>query len=119
MFARDFAAVPGKLALTIDMTRVMLPFLTMAAVAAAEMGMLNSLHHYFVPALAPAMFNVATIACALVLVPLMPALGLPPIMAIAIAALVGRRRSGRHPVAGVAARRISLSAGARSCAIPG
>ena len=24
------------------------------------MGMLNSLHHFFIPALAPAMFNVAT-----------------------------------------------------------
>ena len=36
------------------------------------MGMLNSLHHYFVPALAPAMFNVATIVGAFTLVPLMP-----------------------------------------------
>jgi putative peptidoglycan lipid II flippase len=35
------------------------------------------------------MFNIATIACALLLVPLMPALGLPRIMAIAAAALIG------------------------------
>ena len=88
-YAGSYAAVPGKLELTIRLTRVMLPFLTMVAVAAAMMGMLNSLHHYFVPALAPAMFNVATIVCAIALVPLMPALGLPRIMAIAIAALVG------------------------------
>ena len=67
-YAGDYAAVPGKLELTIRLTRVMLPFLTLAAVAAALMGMLNSLHHYFVPALAPAMFNVATIVCALLLV---------------------------------------------------
>jgi len=53
------------------------------------MGMLNSLHHYFVPALSPAMFNVAAIAGAFTLVPLMPALGQPPIMAMALAALVG------------------------------
>jgi putative peptidoglycan lipid II flippase len=59
------------------------------AMAAAAMGMLNSLHHYFVPALSPAMFNMATIAGAFVLVPLMPRLGLPPIMAIAFAALAG------------------------------
>ena len=71
--------VPGKLELTVLLTRIMLPFLTLVAVAAAFMGMLNSLHHFFVPALSPAMFNVATIACAFVLVPLMPALGLPPI----------------------------------------
>jgi putative peptidoglycan lipid II flippase len=88
-FAGDYARVPGKLALTVRMTRVMLPFLTMAAIAAAAMGMLNSLQHYFVPALAPAMFNIATIVCALLLVPLMPALGLPRIMAIAVAALIG------------------------------
>jgi putative peptidoglycan lipid II flippase len=88
-YAGSFAAVPGKLELTIRLTRIMLPFLVMVAIAAAMMGMLNSLHHYFVPALAPAMFNVATIVCAFALVPLMPPLGLPRIMAIAIAALVG------------------------------
>jgi putative peptidoglycan lipid II flippase len=53
------------------------------------MGMLNSLHRFFVPALAPAMFNIATIVCALLLVPLMPRFGVPPITAIAIGALVG------------------------------
>jgi putative peptidoglycan lipid II flippase len=89
MYAGDFASVPGKLELTVRLTRVMLPFLTMVAVAAAMMGMLNSLHHYFVPALSPAMFNVATIVGAFVLVPVMPPLGLPPIMAIAFAALAG------------------------------
>jgi len=87
--AHDFAGVPGKLELTIALTRIMLPFLTMAAVAAAIMGMLNSLHHYFVPSLAPAMFNIATIACAFLLVPLMPLAGWPRITAIAMAALAG------------------------------
>ena len=89
MYAGDFASVPGKLELTVRLTRVMLPFLTMVAVAAAVMGMLNSLHHYFVPALSPAMFNIATIVGAFVLIPIMPPLGLPPIMAIAFAALAG------------------------------
>ena len=88
-YAEDFSRVPGKLELTIWLTRIMLPFLTMVAVAAAVMGMLNSLHHYFLPALAPAMFNIATLVCAFVLVPIMPSLGLPPITAIAIAALLG------------------------------
>jgi len=89
LYAGDFASVPGKLELTVRLTRVVLPFLTMVAVAAAAMGMLNSLHHYFVPALSPAMFNVATIAGVFVLVPLMPRFGLPPIMAVAISALAG------------------------------
>jgi len=88
-FARDFSSVPGKLELTIRLTRIVLPFLIMVAVAAAVMGMLNSLHHYFVPAVSPALFNVATIIGAFTLVPLMPAFGLPRITGIAIAALAG------------------------------
>jgi putative peptidoglycan lipid II flippase len=88
-YAGDFSRVPGKLELTITLTRTMLPFLTMVSVAAAVMGMLNSLHHYFMPALSPAAFNVATIAGAFALAPAMPAFGWPPITAIAIGALVG------------------------------
>jgi putative peptidoglycan lipid II flippase len=89
LYAADFARVPGKLDLTVQLARIVLPFLTMAALAAAAMGMLNSLHHYFVPALSPAMFNVATIAAVILLTPAMPRLGLPPIVAVAIAALLG------------------------------
>jgi len=89
LYAGDFASVPGKLELTVQLTRIVLPFLTLVAIAAAAMGMLNSLHHYFVPALSPAMFNVATIVLVVVLAPLMPRLGLPPIVAVAIAALAG------------------------------
>jgi len=88
-YAAHYAAVPGKLELTIRLTRVMLPFLTLVAVAAVAMGMLNSLHHYFLPALSPAMFNVATILGAFLLVPVMAPVGLPRIMGVAIAALVG------------------------------
>jgi len=89
LYAAEFARVPGKLDLTVQLARIVLPFLTFVAIAAAAMGMLNSLHHYFVPALAPAMFNVATIAGVVVLAPLMPRLGLAPIVAVAISALVG------------------------------
>lgn len=89
LYAGSYASVPGKLELTVRLTRIMLPFLAMVAVAAVAMGMLNSLHHYFLPALSPAMFNISTIVCAVALVPLMPMIGLPRIMAIAIGALVG------------------------------
>jgi putative peptidoglycan lipid II flippase len=87
--AGDYAAVPGKLELTILLTRIMLPFLTLVALAAAVMGMLNSLQRFFVPALAPAMFNVGTIICILALVPFMPGLGLPGVAAVAIGTVVG------------------------------
>ena len=87
--AGDYASVPGKLELTVLLTRIMLPFLTLVALAAAAMGMLNSLHRFFVPALSPAMFNVGTIICILALVPLMPRVGLPGVAAVAIGTVVG------------------------------
>jgi putative peptidoglycan lipid II flippase len=89
MFAEDYSSVPGKLELTILLTRIMLPFLTLVALAAAFMGMLNSLNRFFVPALSPAMFNVASILCAILLVPLMPRVGLPPIAAMGVGVLIG------------------------------
>jgi putative peptidoglycan lipid II flippase len=89
LFAHDYAAVPGKLELTVSLTRVMFPFLMLVAVAAAFMGMLNSLHRFFVPAISPAMFNVGSIVCTIGLAPLMPRMGLPMIMAPAIGVLVG------------------------------
>ncbi len=87
--AGEYASVPGKLELTTQLTRIMLPFLATIAVSVAMMGMLNSLRRFFIPALAPAMFNVATIFCAFAVVPLMPGIGLPPIAAIAMATLLG------------------------------
>lgn len=98
--AGKYGAVPGKLELTITLTRIMFPTLLLIAVAAAAMGMLNSLRHFFIPALSPAMFNVVTIATAVLVVPfVMPAdvrvgtLSLAdlrlPIIVIAISTVVG------------------------------
>jgi putative peptidoglycan lipid II flippase len=87
--AADYARDPQKLALTVLLARLMLPALTFIAVGAALMGMLNSLQHFFIPALSPAMFNVVTIVCAFTLVPLMAAGRLEPIIAIAIGTLLG------------------------------
>ncbi|MQA31315.1 MAG: murein biosynthesis integral membrane protein MurJ [Luteitalea sp.] len=87
--AGGFAEVPGKLELTVRLTRIVLPFLTLVAIASVLMGMLNSLQHYFVPALAPAAFNLATIVCAFALAPVMPRFGMSPIVAIAVGALIG------------------------------
>ena len=108
--------MPGKFELTVELTRIMMPFLTLVALAAALMGMLNALGHFFIPALSPAMFNVGTIVCALALVPLAPALGIEPIMAIADRHPRGRPRSARVAVAaaqrakGIATARTSTGA---------
>ena len=89
LLAPKFAETPGKAELATQLTRIMLPFLSMLAVAAAMMGMLNSMRRFFVPSLSPAMFNVASIFSALVLAPLMPRIGFHPIVGIAIGTLLG------------------------------
>lgn len=89
LLAGQYAEVPGKFELTVQLTRTMLPFLTLVAIAAACMGMLNSLDRYFVPALAPALFNVGSIAFTLLSIPVLAALGWPLIHAMAIGVLAG------------------------------
>jgi putative peptidoglycan lipid II flippase len=87
--APEYAATPGKLELTTTLTQIMFPFLMLIAVAVACMGMLNSLRSFFVPALAPAAFNVACIASAFLIVPFMPALGWHAMVGLAIGTLLG------------------------------
>lgn len=92
LFASDYAAVDGKLELTVGLTRAMFPFLPLVAMAAAAMGCLNARGRFFIPALAPAMFNVASIGCAWMLAPVLerhPAWGLDPVFALAVGTLAG------------------------------
>jgi putative peptidoglycan lipid II flippase len=88
-FAGEYASVPGKVDLAVALARLMFPFLVLVAVAAVCMGMLNSLRRFFVPALSPAMFNVAAIVVIPLLVPAFRARGVAPIFAAAVATLVG------------------------------
>ena len=88
-FAAEYAEVPGKFELTVQLTRLMFPFLPLVAVAVAAMGMLNALGRFFIPALAPAMFNVASIAFILGLVPVMQQWGYPAVTALALAVVAG------------------------------
>ncbi len=67
LMAEDFSDVAGKFALATELTRIMMPFLLLVTMAAVAMGMLNSQERYGPPALAPAMFNVVSIAVGLAL----------------------------------------------------
>jgi putative peptidoglycan lipid II flippase len=89
LYASEFADIPGKLELTIYLTRIVFPFLTLVALAAAFMGMLNSLGHFFIPALSPAMYNVAVVVMSVALIPFAPQLGVSDITIVAVGALVG------------------------------
>ncbi len=83
--ARGFMNDPEKFQLTIKLIRIMFPFLLFISLAALVMGILNSLRSFFVPALAPAFFNLAIIASALFLAPGFYV----PILAIGVGVTVG------------------------------
>jgi putative peptidoglycan lipid II flippase len=82
-------AIPGKGELTVHLTRIMLPFLLLIAVAAQAMGMLNSLGSYFLPAVAPVMLNLGMIVVGSGLALLAPRLGMVPIVGLSIGVMVG------------------------------
>jgi putative peptidoglycan lipid II flippase len=87
--ALGFARDPAKLALTSLLARINFPFLVLAAISALMMGVINYSGRFFVPAVAPALFNIGMITCGVLLHRLMPAMGWDPIVSIAIGVLVG------------------------------
>ena len=56
-----FASIPGKMELTVQLTRIMFPFILFVALAALYMGLLNSLGSFGLPASASTAFNVISI----------------------------------------------------------
>jgi putative peptidoglycan lipid II flippase len=87
--ASPFAATPGKFELTVQMTRIMSPFVLCMGLAASLMGMLNANGRFFIPALAPAAFNVCTIVAGIFLRGPLERVGIEPVVAMAIGALAG------------------------------
>jgi putative peptidoglycan lipid II flippase len=87
--ASGFRQIPGKIDLTVQLTQVMAPFLLVVALAAAVMGILNTHGRFFLPAVAPAFFNVASILAGIFLAPQMKHFGVEPIVAMAIGSLAG------------------------------
>lgn len=89
LLAGGFADVPGKLGLTVQLTRIMLPFLPVVALAAVAMGMLNARGVFGTPALAPALLNVGMIVFGVALIPVCEMAGQPAIVAMAWGVLLG------------------------------
>jgi putative peptidoglycan lipid II flippase len=90
LLAPGFFDVPGKADLTIHLTRIMIPFLLLIALAAKAMGILNARHNFGVPAIAPVFFNLGSTIGGLFLgFTVGPALGLSPIEGMAFGTLVG------------------------------
>jgi putative peptidoglycan lipid II flippase len=85
LIAPGFAADPEKFALTVRLTRALFPFITLVGLWAYFMGLLNTLHHFVIPALGPAILNVAMISACVWFAPRTES----GVMAVAIAVIVG------------------------------
>ncbi|MEX0797865.1 MAG: murein biosynthesis integral membrane protein MurJ [Bacteriovoracaceae bacterium] len=89
LFAPGFEEDTEKFAVTVGLTRIMAPFLTFVSMAALLMGALNSLKVFFIPALAPAFFNVTMILCMIFLPSWLTLKELPPIYALGVGVFIG------------------------------
>jgi putative peptidoglycan lipid II flippase len=67
LITRGFGGNAAQVATGGLLTQIMMPILTFISVSAVWMGMLNAQQRYLAPAYAPAMFNVTSIACGVLL----------------------------------------------------
>ena len=85
VIAPGFASDPEKLHLTIRLTRILFPFIILVGLWAYFMGLLNTLYHFALPALGPAILNIAMIIACVWFVPRTT----PGILALAIGVMIG------------------------------
>ncbi|PIE57600.1 MAG: murein biosynthesis integral membrane protein MurJ [Desulfobulbus propionicus] len=89
LLASDFQTMAGKTALTVQLTRIMFPFLVFIALSAVVMGMLNTKGRFFIPAMASSFFNLGSIVGGVGLSLLLPKFGQPAIVGMAFGTLIG------------------------------
>ncbi len=71
VIAPGFEAHPEKFQMTVLLTRLTFPFFFFICLAALMGGVLNSLKHFFLPAIAPAMLSIAEISYLLAAIPIL------------------------------------------------
>src|SRR5713101_617591 len=90
LLAPGFAAIPGKFALAVKLTRLMFPFLLLVALAAQAMGVLNACNQFGIPALSSTFFNIGSLGFGLALGFLVgPRVGFSPIEGMAYGVVLG------------------------------
>lgn len=87
--APNFVEIPGKLALTRELTIIMFPFLLTVSISALLMGILNTRGFFFVPAMASTCFNLTSILIGGGLALVFPVWGQPAIVGMAAGTLLG------------------------------
>ncbi len=85
LIAPGFISNPGKLNLTINLTRIIFPFMIAIGLGALTLGILNSLKKFMIPALAPCMLSISEIILMLAVCPFME----KPVYGLAVGILIG------------------------------
>lgn len=80
-----FQAQPNKVELTVFLNRLMFPYIFFISLVALCMGILNTVRHFFTPAISTVFLNLSMIVCAL----LLRSWFRVPITALAVGVLVG------------------------------
>ena len=70
IIAPGFKSSPQTFNLTVNLTRIMFPYMFLMMTSAMSMGILNSYEHFFTPSLGPIVLNLAFIGAMLYLAPL-------------------------------------------------
>jgi putative peptidoglycan lipid II flippase len=89
LYAGAYRATPGKFELTVTMTRTMMPFFPLVALAAAFMAILNACGKFFIPSFASALFNLVSIVVGVALARVLPDYGFQPIEGMAYGVIAG------------------------------
>lgn len=89
LISPDFAKIPGKVALTQQLTVIMFPFLVFISCSSVVMGILNSKGRFFIPSMASSFFNLGSIVGGISLAMILPKFGQPAIVGMAIGTLIG------------------------------
>jgi len=85
IIAPGFADAPGKISLTIVLTRIMFPYIFFIGLVALCMGVLNVFGHFATPALAPVLLNLAMIMAVFFLCPHFS----QPVLGLAVGVMIG------------------------------
>jgi putative peptidoglycan lipid II flippase len=85
VIAPGFIKIPEKFQLTVTLNQIIFPYLFFIGLFALCMGILNSLRHFFAPAIAPIFLNISIIVSVFLFYHAFQR----PVMALALGALVG------------------------------
>jgi putative peptidoglycan lipid II flippase len=83
--APGFSASPDKFQLTVDLTRIVFPYILFISLVSLSAGVLNTFSRFMLPAFTPVLLNVALILAAAVAAPWFD----PPVLALAWGAFLG------------------------------